>query len=86
MAKNTRKAAKAVLLDAVRFVGRDVVVIGEDLVATSISLNSSKDIQRALTLVNEARKKLLRWQREREQQEKTHAVQALKTLQSRNGR
>lgn len=76
MAKNTRKAAKAVLTDAIQHIRRDVVVISEDFVSTSVSLNSSKDIERALTLVNEARKKFLSWKTQRARQERTHATQS----------
>lgn len=64
MAKTTRKAAKAVLSEAVPHVGRDVVVIGEDYFATSVSLADGNGIERAITLTHEALKKLRRWQRE----------------------
>jgi hypothetical protein len=72
MSKGTRKAAKSVLAESVQYVGRDVVVISEDYLGTSVSLNSSKDIERAITLTNEGLKKLKSWQRQRAKQEKAH--------------
>ena len=59
----SRRRAKRVLEDAVPHVGEDVVVISTDYFATSLSVADSRAIQANLTLINEATKKLRRWQR-----------------------
>lgn len=68
MSRNRR--AKRILAEAVPHVGSEVVVIapgptGDGYLATSLSLGSAREIAAAITLTNEALKKLRRWHRER---------------------
>jgi hypothetical protein len=73
------RKAKQVLTEAVPFVGKDVVVIGpgpagDGYFGTSVSLSTSQGIAHALMLVEEARKKLISWQRQRHRQERKNGT------------
>lgn len=77
MARNVnRRRAKRLLEEAAPHIGRDVVVIGpgtngEGYLATSMPTKSAEDIAAILTMVEEARRKLLAWQRRRKREERT---------------
>lgn len=73
------KKAKRILSEAAPFVGKDVIVIapgpaGDGYFGTSISLSTSQGIAHALTLIDEAKKKLTRWQRQRHREERKHGT------------
>jgi hypothetical protein len=59
----SRRRAKRILQEAVPHVSDKVVVISEDFLSTSLSVNSAREIEANITLVNEALKKLRRWHR-----------------------
>lgn len=80
MARGTQRARR-MLAAAAPHVGVDVVVLapgvnGAGYMATSMSTKSSADVEKVLTLVSEARKKLLALQRMRRRDEaRLHAAE-----------
>lgn len=78
MSRRATLRAKRLLTEAIPHVGPDVVVIapgitGDGYLGTSLPTRSSQDIERVLKLVNEAQKKLQRWKRRREVEERRAA-------------
>lgn len=67
---NARTKAVRTLRDAIPHVGTDVIVLSPDFYSTSMPLRSVEDIDAQLVLVNEAKKKLTAWRRNRAQLEK----------------
>lgn len=76
MAKNSdSRRAKRLLEQAVPHIGRDVVIIapgctGDGYLATSMPTRTSHDLEKILTMLSEATKKVRRWQRRRAIDEK----------------
>lgn len=66
----SRSRAKRLLTQAAPHVGEAVVIIAPDYFATSLSVNSAREIEATMTIVNEGLKRLRRWHRAAQQREK----------------
>jgi hypothetical protein len=69
----SRRAALKLLRQANTLVSQDVVVVSTNYLGTSMSVNSSREIEASITLLNEGLKKLRRWHREALKREKAAA-------------